>query len=215
MEEMLISRVLPIMQVRYTKGGQLCYKEHVVNFPQDISTIASHLPRLPEQTDMIIIRKDDVDLSRHVDFMVRRNRVREALEYKIASDPNYADLQVNDEALSQLPVNGSVAHRVPTCRPGRQENAPVQAAGPEQAAGTEDANDENEQHVDGVLNLGLGGDSEVQRVRSRANEVVGAEEAPAPNPIVSDSIGDNGLNRHLHVYISTAACPAARKYTHW
>ncbi|OBZ66500.1 hypothetical protein A0H81_13517 [Grifola frondosa] len=75
MEEMLISRVLPMMQVRYTKGRQLCYKEHIVNFPQDISVVASHLPRLPEETECVIIRRENTDMSRHVDFIVRRDRM--------------------------------------------------------------------------------------------------------------------------------------------
>ena len=47
MEEMLIARVKVCMQVRWTKGRQLCYQDHIVE-----------LPRLPEDTDIIIIRKE-------------------------------------------------------------------------------------------------------------------------------------------------------------
>jgi len=71
MEDMLIARVKSYMQVRWTKGRQLCYKDHIVKFRQDITEIAMRLPRLPEETDIVIIRKEDVDLSRHVDFTVR------------------------------------------------------------------------------------------------------------------------------------------------
>lgn len=42
-----------------------------------------------------------------------------ALEYKIANDPDYADLTVDLVALVQLPEYGSVAHRLPYCREGR------------------------------------------------------------------------------------------------
>ncbi|KAJ7920087.1 hypothetical protein B0H13DRAFT_1605723, partial [Mycena leptocephala] len=58
MEKMLISRVKPVMQVRWTRGRQLCYKDHVINFIQDISVVAETLPRLPEDVDMVIIRRE-------------------------------------------------------------------------------------------------------------------------------------------------------------
>jgi len=87
MEDMLIARVKSYMQVRWTKGRQLCYNDHIINFHQDISEVATKLPRLPEETDIVIIRKEDVELNRHVDFIVRREKVREALEYKISHDP--------------------------------------------------------------------------------------------------------------------------------
>jgi hypothetical protein len=56
------------MQVRWTKGWQLCYQDHVVNFRQDITEIADRLPRLPDTTDIVIIRKESVGLGRHVKF---------------------------------------------------------------------------------------------------------------------------------------------------
>jgi hypothetical protein len=64
---MVIARVKPIMQVRYTKGRQLCYKDHIVNLPQDITEVARRLPRLPEELDMVIIRRDSTDLTHHID----------------------------------------------------------------------------------------------------------------------------------------------------
>ena len=48
---------------------------------------------------MIVIRKD-VNLDQHIDFIVRREKVRVALEYKIAHDPHYADLILNNDALN-------------------------------------------------------------------------------------------------------------------
>ncbi|KAJ7589921.1 hypothetical protein C8J56DRAFT_783711, partial [Mycena floridula] len=40
MEEMLIARMKTIMQVRWTKGRQLCYQDHIVNLPQNIDEVA-------------------------------------------------------------------------------------------------------------------------------------------------------------------------------
>lgn len=41
MEDMLIARVKSYMQVRWTKGQQLCYQDHIINFRQDITEIAA------------------------------------------------------------------------------------------------------------------------------------------------------------------------------
>lgn len=41
-------------------------------------------------------------MSGHVDFMVRREKVKAALEYKIANDSDYADLII-DEAWNSSP----------------------------------------------------------------------------------------------------------------
>jgi hypothetical protein len=65
------------------KGRQLCYQDHVVNFRQDITEIATRLPRLPATSDIMVIRKADIDISRHVGFMVRREKVKVVLQYKI------------------------------------------------------------------------------------------------------------------------------------
>ncbi|KAK7049007.1 ATP-dependent DNA helicase [Favolaschia claudopus] len=132
MEEMLIARTKTVI---WTKGRQLCYKDHIINFPQNISEIATKLPRLPQQTDIVIIRREDVDLSHHVDYVVQRKKVRAALQYKIAHDPDYADLGApDDDALNQLPQNGTVVDRLPVCREGRQADGAPQAAGPKEAA---------------------------------------------------------------------------------
>lgn len=171
MEDMLIARVKSYMQVRWTKGRQLCYKDHIVNFRQDITEIAMRLPRLPEETDIVIIRKEDVDLSRHVDFTVRREKVKAALQYKIAHDPDYADLIIDDDALRQLPENGSVAHRIPTCREGRQDEGAM-PVGPDAAADNGDDESENEQVIGGVMDLGNQERLEVTQLRHGAEQAI-------------------------------------------
>jgi len=119
----------------------------------------------------VIIRKEDVDLSRHVDFTVRRAKVKEALEYKIAHDPNYADLIIDETVLRQLPENGSVAHRIPTCREGRQAGGAM-PVGPGAAADNGDDVDENEQVVGGVVDLGNQEHPEVEQLRRGAAQAI-------------------------------------------
>ncbi|KAJ7198020.1 hypothetical protein GGX14DRAFT_338256, partial [Mycena pura] len=75
---------------------------------QNIHEIATKLPRLPEDVDLVIIRREGVDLTHHVDYVVRRDKVHRALEYKIAHDDAYRDLQIDHDALGQLPENGTV-----------------------------------------------------------------------------------------------------------
>ena len=43
-EEMLILRVNPILQVTHACGGQYKYSGHTISFPQDISTILNFIP---------------------------------------------------------------------------------------------------------------------------------------------------------------------------
>ncbi len=91
------------MQVRYTKGRQLCYKETICCFVQDISNIAEKLPRMPEECDVIIIHRESIDMTSHVDSMVRRDKLRRALAWKIEHDPNYAAFLLNRKLTAVWP----------------------------------------------------------------------------------------------------------------
>jgi hypothetical protein len=80
MEDMLIARVKSYMQVRWTKGQQLLYAIKTIS--SIFIKILQKLQRLvPDRTDIVGICKEDVDISRHVDFMVHRAKVKAALEY--------------------------------------------------------------------------------------------------------------------------------------
>jgi len=110
---------------------------------------------MPEETNLVIIHKEDVDLSRHINFTVHCTKVKAALEYKITNDPNYTDLIIDENALSQLPVNGSVADHIPTCCEGWQDGGAM-PVGPDAAVATDnkDNEDGNTQFVGGVVDLG-------------------------------------------------------------
>ena len=47
-EEMLIARALPIMRVYIKPGGQLGYSGHCINLPQNVTELATSLPRYPK-----------------------------------------------------------------------------------------------------------------------------------------------------------------------
>ena len=56
-EEMLIARVNPILQVTHACGGKSKYSGHKIIFSQDISVIARNLPRRLEHLDFLIVRR--------------------------------------------------------------------------------------------------------------------------------------------------------------
>ena len=54
-EEMLISAIMPIMSIYRLPHGQYGYSGHVINLPQDVSSFATSLPRLPSELDVIVV----------------------------------------------------------------------------------------------------------------------------------------------------------------
>ncbi|KAI0276661.1 hypothetical protein BGY98DRAFT_1167367 [Russula aff. rugulosa BPL654] len=159
-EEMLIARIKPIMH--------LCYKDHIVNLPQDIADVAERLPRLPQDLDVLIIRRRGEDLDQHCEMPLQ-----------IANDPSYADLQQPDEhALLALPVHGSVAHMIPAClEPTDSPPSATAPTGPTEAANAlpeqvDDDDDGNERFLGGVLNVGPSHATETEHVRQGVQEII-------------------------------------------
>ena len=56
-EEMLISRANPILQVTHARGGQYKYSGHTICFPQDISNISTYLPHLVSELVILLVQK--------------------------------------------------------------------------------------------------------------------------------------------------------------
>ena len=81
-EEMLIARVNPIIQVIQVFGGQYKYHGHTISFSQDIKSVAKALPRKIAKLDVLIVRWAHNQFQ-HYDCYVSRIHVRAALEYKI------------------------------------------------------------------------------------------------------------------------------------
>jgi hypothetical protein len=171
MEDMLIVCVKSYMQVWWIKGQQLSYQDHIVNFRQDIMEVVKHLPCLPDSTDDIVIRKENIDLSHHIDFVVRWQKVKDTLEYKIGHDPNYADLIMDNDVLWQLPENGLVADRVLSCPDNWHDEQPL-LVGPSAMADAGDAKHNNELRVGGVINVVCWNHSKVKHLCQGAAKAV-------------------------------------------
>ena len=81
-EEMLISRVNPVLQVTHARGGQLKYSGHTISFPQDITNIVTSLPRIISELDIFIVNKNSND-EKSYEFFVSRSRVHATLQFKL------------------------------------------------------------------------------------------------------------------------------------
>lgn len=110
-EEMLISAVMPLMSVYRLPHGQYGYSGHVINLPQNVSSIATKLPRLPNDLDILIVTKERQNAS-HKDFHVRRHKVQQALHWLKLHNKYYANIEIDESHICQLPIDGEIA--IPT-----------------------------------------------------------------------------------------------------
>ena len=104
---MLISGVLPIMSLYWLPHGQYAYSGHVINLPQDVTSFANSLPRLPSELDVIVVRKEGAANS-HRNFHVRRGVVLRALQWLLANNRYYRNVHINPNALAMLPEDGDL-----------------------------------------------------------------------------------------------------------
>ncbi|XP_057825708.1 uncharacterized protein LOC131037537 [Cryptomeria japonica] len=100
-EEILIARLNPILQVTHATGGQFKYKGHTISFPQHIEKIAEKLPHSITSLPIIIVRRK-YQRGTSYNFIVNRDHVYRALQYKIQNDKFYADVTIDTCALENL-----------------------------------------------------------------------------------------------------------------
>jgi hypothetical protein len=103
---MLIARALPIMRVYIKPGGQRGYSGHCINLPQNVTELATSLPRYPKDLTVIIVKVKGKD-NTFRDVTVRKQKVHNALVWLINNNPHYSELTINEEALNSLPENGT------------------------------------------------------------------------------------------------------------
>ena len=104
-EEMLISRAFLVIHVYVKQGGQRGYSGHCINFPQNVSELADVLPRCPKDLALIIVTVTGYSGNARSLF-VRRSIVPRALQWLIANNPVYSDVQSNYQIVSTLPQDG-------------------------------------------------------------------------------------------------------------
>jgi hypothetical protein len=75
---MLIARIYPLMTVYTVRGGQRKGSKHVISFPQYVSRMANIFRQLLSDIP-IVVRRMNVEGTRHYGFRVRHSKVRAAL----------------------------------------------------------------------------------------------------------------------------------------
>ncbi|XP_066914869.1 uncharacterized protein [Clytia hemisphaerica] len=114
-EEMLIARAFPVMQV-YTRprGGQRAYKGHVLNLPHNVQKIADVLPREPSDIPIMIFKINGKN-NTSKELVVRREKILQALLWLTGKneqgEPNnflYSEINIDMERLQKLPENGFI-----------------------------------------------------------------------------------------------------------
>ena len=111
-----MSAVLPVMSIYKLPHGQYGYSGHIINFPQDVKSFATSLPRLPSEVQIVVVRKEREQS--HKDFPVRRSVVEEALMWLLANNIYYQNIGVslNQDTLASLPEDGDLTD-LPTIQP--------------------------------------------------------------------------------------------------
>ena len=104
-EEMLIARALPIMRVYIKPGGQRGFSGHCINQPQNVTELATSLPRYPKDLAVIIVKVKGKD-NTFKDVTVRKQKVHDALVWLIRNNPLYSEVTEDVNALNLLPDNG-------------------------------------------------------------------------------------------------------------
>ena len=131
-----MSAVMPIMSIYQLPLGQYGYTGHVINLPQDVVSFAQSLPTLPQEVDVLVVRKDNEQC--HRDFCVRRSVVQDALTYMLENNEYYHanHVHLNQEALQQLPEDGNLTDvrclDLPDAEGGASTHTPVKQSEPSQ-----------------------------------------------------------------------------------
>ena len=112
-EEMLISRIFPVISVYCLRGGQYAYRGNVINFSQDVSEFVTRLPRIPSSLDVLIVRRNSANGVAFRDFTVRHTKVTRALYWLKENNRYYTDIVIDKEVLHSLPENRAIDDILP------------------------------------------------------------------------------------------------------
>lgn len=110
-EKQLISRIHPVVSLYKIKSCQYGYRGNIINFPQNVQEVADILPhKVSELTNVITIRLDTS--TKHHDFQVRQNAVREALLWLKSNNPLYKNINISEENCTLLPLNDNIYEQI-------------------------------------------------------------------------------------------------------
>ena len=106
-EQQLISRLAPVINIHMLKHGGIAANGHCVTFPQDVNEPSQILPLLPKDIKIIRVRRKGSNETSK-DFNVRRSVVENALHWLKNNNPAYSDITISQQRLNDLPENGEL-----------------------------------------------------------------------------------------------------------
>jgi hypothetical protein len=122
-EEKLVARVHVSVQIQKCRAfhasavdgfhPQRQVKGHILSYPMEPTTILDRLPLQPSRLigliKVVFLSRNPIthgDANRLRFYIVRRQKVVNALRWLIAHNPQYYDVQVDHEVVAQLPTDG-------------------------------------------------------------------------------------------------------------
>ncbi|KAF8641969.1 hypothetical protein AX14_009816, partial [Amanita brunnescens Koide BX004] len=146
MEEMLIAPVHVLMQLWQVRGGQYKYTGHICNFLKDNAQFYNRVPLLPENVEIILMKRGDVDTanqSTYREFRVRRAAIQQWLLFLSNHHPTFQQqVQIDYAVLNQLPEDECVHERVKIMSVQEMDQDLFEESGPPEDGGD---NHENQQ----------------------------------------------------------------------
>ena len=118
MEEILISPVHALTQVWQIQGRQYAYRGHVCNFPRDTALFHQRVPLLPEDCEIVILRRSIQNANQPElleDFRVRKHALASWLQYLDQHHPTFQQrhVQIDWERLhTQFADDENIQHRL-------------------------------------------------------------------------------------------------------
>lgn len=77
-EIQLVAAVHPVISVYRVNGQQYAYLSQVINFPQDVAELVTHLPyHASTLSSILVVRRGTAE--RHSDFNVNRQKIAEVV----------------------------------------------------------------------------------------------------------------------------------------
>ena len=151
MEEMLIAPVHVLMQIWQVRGGQYKYTGHICNFLKDNAQFYNRVPVLPENVEIILMKRGDVDIaneSKYRDFRVRRAAIQQWLAFLSNNHPTFQQqVQIDHGVLDQLPEDECVHERVKIVSVQEMDGDLFEESGPPEDDNHDGDNIENEQPI--------------------------------------------------------------------
>jgi hypothetical protein len=165
------------------------------------------LPRLPEELDVLIVRKPDArNPSSYKDFRVRKRKVLQLLRFLKKHNPYYARVTIRPSSDVDLPVDGDISDRLPNVSTRHQTNASTSTTSDDPEEDSFEP-DELAQEQTSFLPAFLPGPTEVETIRAKMRSNGLVQTVEQSEPIAWPAQGD-ALSEFTTDGLFTKAFPA-------